>query len=119
MLQMRIDSERLVHSYAPGFAQIARFAPSGLVIPAKATDIEAEFLLYMRQEFGLGVDTLSLDYGPSTESPVHRLWLPSGRYGIECLAILAAIPPAGSTLVVGAPKFQGGTGGPSRIFALY
>ncbi len=78
----------------------------------------ADFLLNERQVFGLGVDTLSLDFGPSKSSPVHNLWLPSGRYGIEGLANLAALPETGTTMVVGAPTFKGSTGGPCRVLAL-
>jgi len=43
---------------------------------------------------------------------------PTNRYGIENLANLDRVPAAGATLVVGAPKHRGGTGGPARIFAL-
>ncbi|MDT8346081.1 MAG: cyclase family protein, partial [Thermohalobaculum sp.] len=48
----------------------------------------------------------------------HYAWLPTNRWGIECLANLDRLPATGATLVVGAPKVRGGTGGPARIFAL-
>jgi kynurenine formamidase len=64
------------------------------------------------------VDTLSLDFGPSPDFIVHRTWLSTGRYGIEGLANLDAVPTKGATIVVGAPKVRGGTGGPARIFAM-
>ena len=66
----------------------------------------------------IGVDTLSLDYGLSPDFATHYAWLPTGRYGIECLNNLAKVPEAGATLVVGAPKHRGGSGGPARIFAM-
>ncbi len=66
----------------------------------------------------IGVDTLSLDHGPSPDFAVHYAWLPSGRFGIEGLAGLGALPAAGATIVIGAPKHRSGTGGPARIFAL-
>ncbi len=66
----------------------------------------------------IAVDTLSLDFGKSADFATHYAWLPSGRYGIECLAGLSQVPAAGATLVVGAPKTRGGTGGPARIFAM-
>ncbi|ORE95259.1 twin-arginine translocation pathway signal [Stappia sp. 22II-S9-Z10] len=66
----------------------------------------------------IAVDTLSLDHGASADFATHNLWLPSGRYGIECVAGLGALPAAGATLVVGAPKHKGGSGGPARVFAL-
>jgi kynurenine formamidase len=66
----------------------------------------------------VGLDTASLDFGPSTDFAFHVAWLPTGRYGIENLARLDELPPRGATLVVGAPKLQAGSGGPSRILAL-
>lgn len=66
----------------------------------------------------MAVDTLSLDHGPSADFATHYAWLPSGRFGIENIANLGRVPAAGATLVIGAPKHRGGTGGPARIFAL-
>ncbi len=66
----------------------------------------------------IAVDTLSLDHGISADFATHYAWLPSGRFGIECLANLDQMPAAGATLVIGAPKHRGGTGGPARIFAM-
>ena len=68
---------------------------------------------------GIAVDTLSLDIGPSPDFPTHCAWLPTGRWGLECIANLDQVPHAGATLIVGAPKFKGGTGGPSRVFTLF
>ncbi len=65
----------------------------------------------------VGLDTASLDIGPSTDFPAHVSWLPSGRYGIENLANLERVPAAGAVVVVGAPTFEGGSGGPSRVLA--
>ncbi|MCV0429378.1 MAG: cyclase family protein, partial [Roseibium sp.] len=67
---------------------------------------------------GIAVDSLSLDYGQSKDFATHYAWLPSNRWGIECIANLDALPPLGATLIVGAPKFRGGTGGPSRVMAM-
>lgn len=79
----------------------------------------AHMLLSERRVKGLGVDTLSLDLGIETGPfPVHNAWLPSGRWGIECLANLDAVPASGAHLVVGGPKVRGATGGPSRVIAL-
>lgn len=66
----------------------------------------------------IGLDTASLDIGASTAFEAHVSWLPSGRYGIENLARLEEVPPAGALLVAGAPTFAGGSGGPSRVLAL-
>ena len=67
---------------------------------------------------GMAVDTLSLDHGPSADFATHYAWLPSGRWGLENLALPGTIPAAGATVMVGAPKHRGGTGGPSRVIAL-
>ena len=66
----------------------------------------------------VGLDTASLDFGPSTDFSFHVAWLPTGRYGIENLARLDELPPKGATLVVGAPKLLAGSGGPARILGL-
>jgi len=67
----------------------------------------------------IGVDTLSLDPGNSTDFAVHYAWLPTGRYGIENLANLDRLPASGATVFVGAPKHRGGTGGPARVIAIH
>lgn len=79
----------------------------------------AQMLLEEADVAGIAVDTLSLDHGPSPDFAVHYAWLPTNRWGIECIANLDAVPAAGATLVVGAPKHRGGTGGPARIFTLF
>jgi kynurenine formamidase len=78
----------------------------------------AEMLLEETSAAAIAVDTLSLDHGPSADFAVHYAWLPAGRYGIECIAGLDRLPAAGATLIVGAPKTKGGTGGPARLLAL-
>lgn len=78
----------------------------------------AEFLLNKRSVKCVAVDTVSLDQGCTTSSPFHYAWLGAGKYGIENVANLAALPPVGATLIAGAPKFQGSTGGPGRVIAL-
>lgn len=78
----------------------------------------ANMLMEETNAVGLAVDTLSLDHGPSADFAVHYAWLPTNRWGIENIANLASVPEAGATLVVGAPKHRGGSGGPCRIFAM-
>ena len=67
---------------------------------------------------GLAVDTLSLDHGPSKDFKTHLAWLPTGRWGLENVANLDHVPPAGATLVVGLAKVKDATGGPARLIAL-
>jgi kynurenine formamidase len=78
----------------------------------------AQMLIEETGAVAIAVDTLSLDPGNSATFDVHYGWLPTNRYGIECLANLDQVPAAGATLIVGAPKTGKGTGGPARIFAM-
>ena len=78
----------------------------------------AQYLMSERNAVGIGVDTLSLDFGISPDFATHYGWLPTNRWGLEALANLAELPPVGATLVAGAPMIKGATGGPSRVFAL-
>jgi len=78
----------------------------------------AQHLVDETSVVGLAVDTLSLDAGVATDFPTHRIWLPAGRWGLECVANLHGLPASGSTIVVGAPKHRGGTGGPARVLAI-
>jgi kynurenine formamidase len=78
-----------------------------------------EFLLAEREVAGLAVDTLSLDFGVSADFAVHKLWLGAGRWGLECVANLSKLPPAGATVLVGAPKVIGASGGPTRVLAVW
>lgn len=78
-----------------------------------------DFLLTERKISGIGVDTMSLDFGPSADFAVHFTLLQTNRWGMENLANLEAIPPSGATLFVGAPKIASGSGGPSRVMAVW
>jgi kynurenine formamidase len=75
-------------------------------------------LLLGRGVAGVAVDTLSLDHGSSPDFAFHVAWLGAGRWGLECAANLGQLPATGATIVAGAPKIAGGTGGPGRAIAL-
>lgn len=78
----------------------------------------ATMLMEETGAMSVAVDTLSIDHGISEDFATHYAWLPSGRFAIENLANLDQVPAVGATLIVGAPKHRGGTGGPARIFAM-
>jgi kynurenine formamidase len=78
-----------------------------------------EFLLQERDVVGLAVDTLSLDFGASKDFAVHKLWLGAAKWGLECVANLSRLPPAGAMVFVGAPKILGASGGPTRVLAVW
>lgn len=77
-----------------------------------------KMLLEESNTAGIAVDTLSLDHGISPDFATHYAWLPENRWGVEGIANLDKVPVSGATLVVGAPKNRGGTGGPARVFTL-
>lgn len=77
-----------------------------------------EMLIGETAAIGIAVDTLSLDHGPSPDFATHYAWLSTNRWGLECAANLDRLPEAGATLILGAAKHRGGTGGPARILAL-
>lgn len=79
----------------------------------------AEFLVKERSVVGIGVDTISLDHGPSTDFGAHFAVLPANRWGIENLANLGKVPPRGATLFVGVPRVKGASGGPARVLAVW
>ena len=102
-----VDSDKFRNADGDGVMHFPGFHP-------EATDM----LMEETAARVIAVDTLSLDHGPSADFAVHYSWLPSGRYGIECVANLAELPASGATLVVGAPKVRNGTGGLARVFAM-
>ncbi|GAB5602213.1 cyclase family protein [Thermus sp. FJN-A] len=79
----------------------------------------AAFLVQEREIVGVGVDTLSLDFGPSKDFRAHVTLLGAGKYGLENLANLAQVPPAGALVFVGGPKHKGASGGPVRAVAVW
>jgi kynurenine formamidase len=96
---------------------VGKDASGGLHFPGVHPEATA-LLLKERAVVGLAVDTLSLDHGPSKDFRTHYAWLPAGRWGLENVAGLGGLPPRGATLIVGAPKIKGATGGPTRVMAL-
>ncbi|MGH2558813.1 MAG: cyclase family protein [Thermomicrobiales bacterium] len=78
----------------------------------------AALLVDERDVVGIGVDTVSLDYGQSQDFATHVTLLSAGKFGLENLANLSAVPAAGATVVVGGPKHVNASGGPARVLAL-
>lgn len=80
--------------------------------------VEAIQALIARKVVGLGIDTLSIDFGASKDFAGHKASHAAGLYHLENLADLSALPEAGATLVVAPIKLEGGSGGPARVFAI-
>ena len=79
---------------------------------------EAAALLAERKVDAVGLDTPSLDHGPSRDFAAHRAFAAANVYGLENVANLDRLPPIGATLIALPMKIKGGTGGPTRIIAI-
>ena len=78
----------------------------------------AKFLVEGRNALGLGIDTLSIDHGPSKDFPVRQYTLAHSVYQLENVANLERAPAWGGMVVVAPAKLERGSGGPVRILAL-
>lgn len=88
-----------------------------LHFPAWSPDA-ARLLVEERDIVALGVDTLSMDNATSPRFETHRILLGAGGYGVENLANLADVPASGAMVIVGAPRYVGGSGGQARVLAI-
>jgi len=79
---------------------------------------EAAVLLGQRKVDAIGLDTPSLDHGPSKDFSAHRAFAAANVYGLENVANLDLLPPVGATVIARPMKIKGGTGGPTRIIAI-
>ena len=77
----------------------------------------AKFLIQGRNALGLGIDTLSIDHGPSKDFPVRQYALAHSVYQLENVANLDRVPATGGMVVVAPTKVAGSTA-PARILAL-
>ena len=81
--------------------------------------VEAATLLARdRKVAGLGIDSPSVDHGPSENFETHRVTAPLNVYHVENATNLTALPATGFTVVVAPINIAGGSGGPTRVFAL-
>jgi kynurenine formamidase len=100
------DDARFLGLDQEGVAHSPAFSPEAV-----------DWLISHRDIACVGVDTLSIDPGPSVDFPVHQRLLGSGRYAIECLAGLDRLPPTGAVAMVGVVPWENGSGGPCRVIA--
>lgn len=77
------------------------------------------YLINERNIAGIGIDDLSFDPGIDETYSGHKILFASGKWGIECVANLSKLPKTGATLIIGAPKVEGATGGFARIYAVW
>ena len=79
---------------------------------------DAARMLVERGVDGVGIDTASLDHGPSVDFQTHRILSAAGIYGLENLAAVDRLPPSGATIIALPMKIRNGTGGPVRVIAV-
>jgi kynurenine formamidase len=104
------DKQRYLGSDTPG-------DPKTLHFPGFSKEA-AEFLVKERAIDGVGIDTPSIDHGPSRDFIAHQILNGADRYALENVANLDKLPPKGATLIALPMKIRGGTGGPVRIIAI-
>jgi len=81
--------------------------------------VEAAALLAReRKVAGIGIDTPSVDYGPSVKFETHHTTMPENVYHIENATNLTRLPSTGFTVVVAPINLVGGSGGPTRLIAI-
>ena len=78
----------------------------------------ARLLVEERQVAALGIDSPSVDYGPSQDFVVHRIGAPRGVPNFENLTNLDRLPATGAIVVALPMKIAGGSGGPLRAIGL-
>jgi kynurenine formamidase len=79
---------------------------------------EAAQLLIERGVAVLGVDTASIDYGPTKDFPVHRIAGAANVVGLENVTNLDQVPATGAWVMALPMKIANGTGAPARVIAL-
>jgi len=104
------DRARYLGSATPGDASHLHFPGVG----AEA----ATWLTTARRLRAIGIDTASIDHGPSKDFRAHRALANANVPIFENLSGLDVLPPKGA-IFLGLPmKIGGGTGGPLRAVAL-
>jgi kynurenine formamidase len=79
---------------------------------------EAAKLLVSRGVSGIGLDTLAVDYGPSTDHIVHHTVLSQNIFILENLSDMSGLPEAGGFVIAAPIKLEGGSGGAVRVFVI-
>ncbi len=79
---------------------------------------EAAEILVKRGVSGVGIDTASMDYGPSKDFIVHQVLNKADIFGLENIANMERLPAKGATLIALPIKIEDGSGGPVRIIAI-
>jgi kynurenine formamidase len=104
------DRARYLGSSTPGDASHLHFPGVGVEAAA--------WLTTARRLRAIGIDTASIDRGPSHDFRAHRTFANANVPIFENLSGLDALPPKGAVFLGLPMKIGGGTGGPLRAVAL-
>lgn len=104
------DKKRYLGDDTPGEASNLHFPSFG--------EQAARLLIRERRVAAIGLDTASVDYGPSKDFPVHRLAGAADVPGFENVANLDRVPETGAWIIAMPMKIAGGSGAPLRIVAV-
>jgi kynurenine formamidase len=85
--------------------------------PGLAADA-VTYLARDRRVVAIGIDTPSIDYGPSTAFEAHHASMALNVYHIENATRLLTLPPRDFMVMVAPINLAGGSGGPARVLAL-
>jgi kynurenine formamidase len=102
-------------------AEYANLQADGAHTPGP--DAEAiRFLVDDRNILGFGTETIGTDWGQaghlSPPYPAHHYLHGAGKYGLQCLTGLEALPPRGAMIFAAPLKIKAGSGSPLRVIAL-
>jgi kynurenine formamidase len=75
-------------------------------------------VLVERAVKAVGIDTASIDHGPSKDFRAHQILMGAGVTGLENLTGLEVLPARGAWVVAMPMKIGAGSGAPARIAAL-
>ena len=93
-------------------------APEQLHFPGFSEEA-ALFLVEERGIRGIGIDTLSVDYGLPTDFSVHHIVNGDAAYHIENAANLDKVPRSGAWVMIAPVKIEKGSGGPARVWVVF
>jgi kynurenine formamidase len=117
MVLMRTDHSRYWPDAAKYLGSNRQGDASNLHFPGYG-GAAARLLVEDRQVSAIGIDTASIDHGPSRNFIVHQIVGRHNVLGFENLTHLDRLSPVGTTLIALPMKIGGGSGGPVRVIAL-
>jgi len=79
---------------------------------------DAARALVARNVGAVGIDTASIDHGPSKDFITHQVLLGADIPAFENVASMESLPPRGALVIALPMKIRAGSGGPLRIVAL-